>query len=37
MGEGDGREALGVWLKFLGLLALLLVFGLVIFGLRRTL
>jgi len=31
------REAFGVWLKFFGLLALLLLFGLAIFGLRRTL
>jgi hypothetical protein len=33
---GSGREALMVWLKFLALLAGLLVFGLAIFTLRRS-
>jgi hypothetical protein len=35
--RSPGREALLVWLKFLGLLAAVFVFGLIIFELRRAL
>ncbi|WBO21000.1 hypothetical protein [Sphingomonas abietis] len=32
-----GREALMVWLKLLGLLAIVFAFGLIVFALRRAL